>query len=1026
MSSTIESLLFLISSIALVLLGITAIDRLRSLRLFDPSTQRVRDLLAALEDLLLPLGSFPSELLRLWAPAVPKHDLTLTLSPVTTIVSFDGTKPCDAPQHEAEHQQQESSTAVVNEASVTSQAFEKALRELVDPEGKSGPDLQKLVELVANTIKGRTEAEDKLRLETENFRRREEDRRNTWKDKEAEFDRTNPGNNELLDQMEVLKDQKSGLDQKLQHKLDEYNTRLKNLDDAKEAAEERARTAETETGDRINAVKKRYEKEKSDAEFKNQQDQNSRLCRQRMVLDDRNRSHLRQAEEQHQTAMICKDKTIDRLQTKIKQMTTEAIVAEEVAAERAASDKERQKNRLEVQLKEKDSKIDTLGQQLGKSNLEISALRQWESRAKGAELLNERLLERLRDEKATLREANQHNVDDLKLENHGHLRTIKTNEVSIRTLQGRIASLEDGEELSNLKAQLKESRKLQSTIEARHKTIIDEATKASEAKDALRKQLEEAARIANTGLEEEARELAKQKDELSRKLKTALNENQVSRTNVQRLEEEKQRAATDHEKAIKEREEEIRRLRQVVQDTKNELDAKTNEAEQTARKLERDHEEEKRKAVEEAVRKVTDDAKDQARKLERDHEEEKKKAVEDAVGKVRDEAKDQAREHERDKQVAVEKAAKEAAEKATKEAAEKAAKEAAENAAKEAAENVSQTLQKQLEDEKQELPTNPALETPITPNPFGRQIRKPRVPQRPTQSGPAKTNLQHPTILTQSADPVASVTPAKSRDQVMTDVTPKAVTEKGPTPSRSTQSRSATANLQTPPRMSFADLLASVSSSKSDQSMTDATPTTVPEKRPTRSDPAKTKTQGPISTPPADVLGQSPLPGLQSEVSDPAKTNLQSPIPAPSADLLAQSPLPGLQNEVEVPAAPIAKAQSPLPGLQSEVEASTNPYPRLKLKPRGKLGKQVVNPQQGSSSSPSQQDARSDMPSKWTAEMTERATSMLRDGDDVEFVEEIIREMYDVQVVDTEGWDVWLRKLQSECEAEKKGKTEQP
>ncbi len=1045
MSNTMENVLFLISSIALVLLGITAIDRLRNVRLFDTSTQHVRDLLVALEDLLLPLGSFPSELLRLWAPMVPKHEPILTLSTITTIVSFDGTIPGNVHQDEAEQQQQQSSTAVVDEASVKSQAFEKALRELVDPEGNSGPDLQKLVKLVANTIKRRTEAEDKLKLETENFRRREEDRRNRWMDKEAEFERTNPGNNELRDEIEVLKDQNTTLDQKRQRKLDEYNLHLKNLDDAKKAVEESARTAETEADDRINAVKKGYEKEKSDAEFKNQQDQNSRLCKQRMILDDRNRSHLRQVEQQHQTAMGCKDKTIDRLQTKIKQMTTEAIVAEEVAAERAASDKERQKNLLEAQLKEKDSKIDTLKQQLDKSNRETSTLRQWESRAKGAESLNKRLSERLRDEKTTLREANQHNVDDLKLENHGYLRTIEIHEASISTLNGRIASLEDGEELRNLKVQLKESRKLQSTIKARDKTIIDEAKKASEAKDALKKQLEEAARIANTGLEEEARELAKQKDELSRKLETAQSENQVSRTHVQRLEEEKQRAATDHEKTIGERDGEIRRLRQVVQETKDALDAKTNEAEQTARKLEREYEEEKRKAVEEAVAKVTDEAKDQVRKLERDHEEEKKKAVEDAVGKVRDEAKDRAREHERDKQVAVEKAAREAAEKAAKEAAEKAAKEAAEKAAKEAAEkaageaaeNVSQTHQKQLEDERQELPTNPALETQISPKPFGRQIRKPRVPQRPTQSGPAKTNLQHqhPTP-TQSTEPMASVNPAKTQDQVMTDVTPKAVPENKPTPSRSSQSRSATTNLQTPPRISFADLLASVSSSKSDQSMTDVTPTRVPEKR--QSDPAKTNLQGPIPTPSADVLGQSPLPGLQSEVSDPAKTNLQRPLPAPSANLLGQSPLPGLQIEVEAPTAPIAKAQSPLPGLQSEVEASTNPYPRLKLKPRGKLGKfapqgqqpgfgnQVVNPQQGSSSSPSQQDARTDKPSKWTAEMTERATSMLRDGDEVEFVEEIIREMYDVQVVDTEGWDAWLRKLQSECEAEKKGKTEQP
>ena len=63
-TGTMESVFFLVSSIALVLLGFTAIDRLRTLRCFDPSRQHVRDLLAALEDLMLPLGSFPSEILH--------------------------------------------------------------------------------------------------------------------------------------------------------------------------------------------------------------------------------------------------------------------------------------------------------------------------------------------------------------------------------------------------------------------------------------------------------------------------------------------------------------------------------------------------------------------------------------------------------------------------------------------------------------------------------------------------------------------------------------------------------------------------------------------------------------------------------------------------------------------------------------------------------------------------------------------------------------------------------------------------
>ncbi len=90
------------------------------------------------------------------------------------------------------------------------------------------------------------------------------------------------------------------------------------------------------------------------------------------------------------------------------------------------------------------------------------------------------------------REDNQHVVNDLKLETQGHLRTIGANEASISTFDGKFTSLEDREELRNCKSEIET---LQLDIKARDKTIIDEAKKASEAKDALKKQLEEAARI---------------------------------------------------------------------------------------------------------------------------------------------------------------------------------------------------------------------------------------------------------------------------------------------------------------------------------------------------------------------------------------------------------------------------------------------------------------------------------------------------------------------------------------------------
>lgn len=50
--------------------------------------------------------------------------------------------------------------------------------------------------------------------------------------------------------------------------------------------------------------------------------------------------------------------------------------------------------------------------------------------------------------------------------------------------------------------------------------------------------------------------------------------------------------------------------------------------------------------------------------------------------------------------------------------------------------------------------------------------------------------------------------------------------------------------------------------------------------------------------------------------------------------------------------------------------------------------------------------------------MTETVRHMLQQGDEIEFIEELVKAMYDFQPDDTQCLEKWLRKLQSDHKAE--------
>ena len=113
-------------------------------------------------------------------------------------------------ESKAPEQQDENSTATVEKVSIESQAFEVAIRGLVDPDGSSGSSLDDLVTLVANVSKGRAEAEEKLKSEIIRFNKEEEDQGVESDRLSTEKSRLDRENSELKQKLRHQKNSTSG------------------------------------------------------------------------------------------------------------------------------------------------------------------------------------------------------------------------------------------------------------------------------------------------------------------------------------------------------------------------------------------------------------------------------------------------------------------------------------------------------------------------------------------------------------------------------------------------------------------------------------------------------------------------------------------------------------------------------------------------------------------------------------------------------------------------------------------------
>ena len=804
----------------------TALDRTYHFPFLDPSIRNVRSLFDALEDLVLPLGSLPSEDLRPWAPTDQVYDSNAIVSPRSTTLlpgsmgsqhdgdsrppkptlgeagvehlssapptrstfrtvrprfnvmrssalpkrndsgSAPGKKSASAgrksiygqsnaafksalatsthgdhakvplseqtvtetntlsnicitmSEEGQDEQQDEDSTAVVKGVSTGSQTtkqqdgdstaaveevsmgtlvlFENAIRELVDPEGTSGPDLQKLAQLVADIMKQRTEAEENSRPETVRPTRAEEDLRHWWEDKREVFERIISGQNialqlsgnekhELAEENRKLKLEHSVDEEKRKDILEDYNTQIRTLKAENLFAEETAKTAKTakaKAEDRIDVLIDDYESTILAAEENLKHVRNSLIFSKRAVRNAQNgaRREINVAVEEHQVVIKDKDRTIQELEATIKHMREEP----------GASGKRHLEKQLEDQRKEKDREIGALTDQLRNSKTEVKSLSGWKDTAEAEKQNRTRLAEKLQDQTTRFRKDKKQIVDQKSLDIRRLERTIKTKEANISRLELIIISLEAGEEIEGLKSQLEESKKqlqvsaknmqdleqqlqncqreteeLKNTIKARDKSISEEAEKAS-----LEKALKQTNRVSEEGLKEKVRELGEQKDDLARKLEIAQNAEQTVRTHIKRLNDENGQTAAEHKKTIKEMNEEIQCLQLNAQNYENQ-----------------------KKSAVENVGNIIEEAKGKIGELERDKAA-MEKAVEEAAESVRQTLQKQLDDERQSSW--------EAQEKATCKIGElERDKAAMEKAAEEAAESVRQTLQKQLDDERQ-------------------------------------------------------------------------------------------------------------------------------------------------------------------------------------------------------------------------------------------------------------------------------------------------------------------------------------
>lgn len=672
MTSTMADLLLLILVVTAILLLCAGLERRFSFPFLNPTKLEAKVLLIGLEDLTLPLGSFPINLLHPWAGLSSiGAGLNTAKSPPSIEPITDDSQPVSSKgrsdkhlydpidyQHlldednqnagpetglphpennpakngpldgvatatgEQKYQQQQwekkGSTAAMEKLLSETQAFEKSIRELVDPHGIYGLDLQKMVKLVAHIIERRSEAEESLISEKVRFERAEEglghERQDMKEDLERVIDEqkatlkwTQQKYDEILDENETLLSEKTALEN-YQRMMDQYNENLKTLEDAKEWAEHDARTAKAELKSRIHAVSEKHRQERLAAEQHTGRERNTLLCRVRMFEDTLNRARrqVTLGEHEHKAAMRESGQVNQHLCATVQKLR----LTLEASQELASSTEQRLRTQLDDQGRKKDHEISIIKGQHQDLTREVNVVRRGKY---FAEQDSQRLSDSLQKQTTSLQADKKRIEDDSRREIKGLRRRIAGDQVIINDYIEEVIRLETGEEVQGLvsqledcKEQLQQSAKdaqdaekqlkdrrweiqnLRGTIKARDQKIQQDAEISSTENENLKKQLEQAIRVSDSRLEEEARKLKEQERESSRIFEME-KEKAVENANSKAVEDAKGRQE-EHEK-----------------DKKDALQFAVSNAAEHAEKKEEEHRKEMKDAVQKAVKKAVEE-----------------------------------------------------------------------------------------------------------------------------------------------------------------------------------------------------------------------------------------------------------------------------------------------------------------------------------------------------------------------------------------------------------------------------------
>ena len=472
MASTMTDVLVLLLLLLGILLLSTGLYRLLTILFTHPATQEGQNFLTAIEDMVLPMGSFPSELFYPWSSTRDSYTSNSLPSNSNSDSEQEAVPAPDEPIHiqdtmnevpnvsfsslntiEIEPMVDATSSVVTNELAEF-HVFEKDIRELIDPEGIYPSRSKSTRELVADMINNHAEAMSDMKHDREedekNFERTIEEHETKYHDLDLlyeDFSRQNVREQEksrrLRSKNKCLKDQ---IEEKIQMK-----------GEAEQRADNAEQLANARIQKRIEEVKSGLEQDKKAAEDKLRQERDSAMLWKRQIESEllEARIEVEVVKEQRKTAV--------KEDTKILNIYKESLRQERLTSTTSEKRAEFAERKLEDFRNEKFVKhsveVTDLQKQLRASKELAKSLEPWKTKAENHERIYQRLREKVKNTADDIRETKDHEINGLKLDIRGLQRDMATDEVTINRQNSEIAKLESGKELLKLKSELGQAKK---------------------------------------------------------------------------------------------------------------------------------------------------------------------------------------------------------------------------------------------------------------------------------------------------------------------------------------------------------------------------------------------------------------------------------------------------------------------------------------------------------------------------------------------------------------------------------------